>query len=87
MSDGAQVVLAPAPRVGAAGRRLMRLLEIVAVVPWMIGVSASTEIRTRTNCGDLGSSAICSILPVVTPLKVTVEPFASPSTELLKKMS
>jgi ABC-type nitrate/sulfonate/bicarbonate transport system permease component len=44
VSDGAQVVLAPAPRVGAAGRRLMRLLEIVVALAIVVGLWQLTSV-------------------------------------------
>ena len=58
----------------------MKVAFIVAVVPTMTGVSSSTEIRIRTNCGVSGIRLIDSTWPTGTPEKVTALPLASPST-------
>ena len=58
-----------------------------ASVPWRIGMSSLTSIRTRTLLGSSGHSSISFTSPAGTPENETGDPFASPSTLCGKKMS
>jgi ABC-type nitrate/sulfonate/bicarbonate transport system permease component len=49
VSDAAQVVLAPPPRAGVAGRRLTRVLEIVVALAVVVGLWQVTSITINNS--------------------------------------
>src|SRR3546814_3599154 len=58
-----------------------------AVGPCSTGTPSFTSIRTRTNCGSSGHSAISRTCPDGTPENCTCAPLFSPSTDCLKNIS
>ena len=60
---------------------------MVAVVPCSTGVFGLILMVTRISSGWSGRMLISSTLPTGTPEKVTAEPLASPSTDVLNRMS